>query len=164
VFAERGPGASTEEVARRAGVAVGTVFRHFPTKTDLLTAIMKELLQRLTAQVRSLAEDGDPGTGLFDFFTAMVEEAAAKRTVVELLAGAGLEVPIAAPVAGFQAELGQLLTRAQQVGAVRGDVEVGEVSALLVSVCQGAVQGGWPAPLRRRLVGVVIAGLRPRTC
>jgi len=43
VFADGGPGASTEEVARRAGVAIGTVFRHFPTKADLLSALMKRL-------------------------------------------------------------------------------------------------------------------------
>jgi AcrR family transcriptional regulator len=160
VFAERGPRASTEEVAQRAGVAVGTVFRHFPTKTDLLAAIMKELLSRLSVQVRDLAEHGDPGAGLFELFVAMVEEAAAKKTVVELLAGVGVEVPIAAPVAGFQAELGQLLTGAQRAGAVRADVGIGEISALLVSLCQGAVTGGWPAPLRSRVVAVVIAGLR----
>jgi AcrR family transcriptional regulator len=160
VFAERGPQASTQEVATRAGVAVGTVFRHFPTKTDLLRAIMKELLQRLSAQVRSLADNGDPATALFDFFTGMVEEAASQRTVVELLAATGLDVPIAAPIASFQTELQQLLARAQQAGAVRADVQIQEVSALLISTCQGAIQSSWPPPLRQRIVNVIIAGLR----
>src|SRR5436190_21257823 len=84
VFAARGASASTEEVAGRAGVAVGSVFRHFPTKNDLLRAIMKDLLARLEADAAALA--GDPATGLFTFFTRLVAEAAAQRTVVELLA------------------------------------------------------------------------------
>jgi AcrR family transcriptional regulator len=46
VFAERGPGASTEEVARRAGVGIGTVFRHFPTKESLLEAVFVDRLRR----------------------------------------------------------------------------------------------------------------------
>src|SRR6266508_4411200 len=85
VFSEQGASASTEEVASRAGVAIGTVFRHFPTKNDLLRAIMKDLLLRLTDEVNTLNTDGNPTTALFAFFTRMVEQAAAKKTVVALL-------------------------------------------------------------------------------
>ena len=74
VFAERGASASTEEVARRAGVAIGTVFRHFPTKDDLLRAILKDLLGRLSAQVALLGAYGDPASALFEFFAGMVGE------------------------------------------------------------------------------------------
>src|SRR5436190_16672216 len=81
VFAARGASASTEEVASRAGVAVGTVFRHFPTKNDLLRAIMKDLLARVTSDAAVLSAE-EPATGLFTFFTRLVAEAAEKRTVV----------------------------------------------------------------------------------
>jgi AcrR family transcriptional regulator len=64
-------------VARRAGVAIGIVFRHFPTKNDLLRVIMKDLLQRLTSEVTALAAGGDPATALFAFFTRMVQQTAA---------------------------------------------------------------------------------------
>ena len=75
-FAAHGlAGTSTEEVARRAGVAIGTVFRHFPAKDDLLRAIMKDLLQRLADEVTALAGEGDPSTALFTFFTQMVAQA-----------------------------------------------------------------------------------------
>src|ERR1051326_5968427 len=87
VFAELGASASTEEVATRAGVAIGTVFRHFPTKRDLLAAIMTDLRRRLTAQARSLALESDPATALFEFATSLVEQATTKRTVVEVLTG-----------------------------------------------------------------------------
>lgn len=161
VFAEQGPSASTEEVARRAGVAIGTVFRHFPTKNDLLRAIMKDLLQRLTGEVTSLAADGDPATALFTFFTRMVEQAAAKKTVIELLAENGIEAGVAGPVQALRHGIKELLTRAQQAGAVRDDVQIAEVMALLTSICQGALHAGWDDDLQHRALTVIFNGLRP---
>src|SRR5215211_8227405 len=67
VFAEKGAGASTEEVAARAGVAIGTIFRHFPTKDALLAAIMKRLLARLVEEAGRLSG----ADGLFTFFTRL---------------------------------------------------------------------------------------------
>jgi AcrR family transcriptional regulator len=162
VFAEQGASASTEEVARRAGVAIGTVFRHFPTKGDLLRAIMKNLLERLTAEVTSLAAEGDPATALAEFFTRMVQQAAAKKTVVELLAGAGIEVGVSGPVQALRHEIDGLLRRAQQAGAVREDVHAAEVMALLASTCQGALLAGWDADLQRRTLAIIFDGLRPQ--
>jgi AcrR family transcriptional regulator len=161
VFAEQGASASTEEVARRAGVAIGTVFRHFATKDDLLRAIMKNLLERLTAEVTSLAAEGDPATALAEFFTRTVREAAAKKTVVELLAGAGIEVGVSEPVQALRHEIDGLLRRAQQAGTVREDVRAAEVMALLTSTCQGALLAGWDAELQRRALAIIFDGLRP---
>ena len=62
--------------ARRAGVGIGTVFRHFPTKADLLRALMKDLLADLTADLAA------PGSDLFTFFTRLVRESAAKRSII----------------------------------------------------------------------------------
>jgi AcrR family transcriptional regulator len=161
VFAERGASASTEEVARRAGVAIGTVFRHFPTKDDLLRAIMKDLLQRLTGQVNQIAAEGNPGTALFDFFASVVEQAAAKKTVVDLLAATGTDVQVTAAVQTLQHAVAQLLARAQQAGAVRADVQIDEVMALITSSCHGALHGGWDRALQRRALAVIFDGLRP---
>jgi len=160
VFAERGASASTEEVARRAGVAIGTVFRHFPTKDDLLRAIMKDLLDRLTAQVNQLAADGDPAAALFGFFASMVEQAAAKKTVVDILAATGTDVQVTAAVQALRHGIAELLARAQQAGAVRADVGIDEVMALLTSSCQGALHGGWDSELRHRTLAVIFDGLR----
>lgn len=167
VFAEGGPSASTEEVARRAGVAIGTVFRHFPTKDDLLRAIMKDLLQRLSAEAAALAANGDPGTALFTFFTRLVDQAAAKKTVIDLLAATGTAIDIAEPVQGLRQQISELLTLAKQAGAVREDVQVTEVTALLVSTCQGALQANWDSDLQHRVLSIIFAGLgtaaNPRT-
>ena len=103
------------------------MFRHFPTKQALLQAIMKELLGRLAGQAAELAANGDPATGLFAFFTDLVGQAAEKRTVVELLAEGGIDVSIAGSVQALRDGVGQLLSRAQEAGAVRDDVRLDTV-------------------------------------
>lgn len=163
IFAEHGASASTEEVARRAGVAIGTVFRHFATKDDLLRAIMKDLLQQLTNQVNLLAAEGDPATALFDFFTSLVGQAAARKAVVDLLTATGTDVQVTSAVQALRHGIGELLTRGQQAGAVRPDVQVAEVMALLTSTCQGALHGGWDSHLQHRTLAIIFTGLRPAT-
>jgi AcrR family transcriptional regulator len=158
VFAEGGAGASTEQVARRAGVAIGTVFRHFPTKDDLLAAIMKRLLTRLIAEAGELSGP----EGLFEFFTRLTAQAAGKRSVVELLARAGVDVQLPQAVTHLEQAVGTLLAQAQSAGTVRPEIQLPEVMALLISVTQGALHGGWDAPLRERTLAVIFTGLRPR--
>lgn len=148
-FAEHGPKATTEQVAIRAGVAVGTVFRHFPTKDALLVAIMKESLQGL---IELAAE-----ASLFDFITAVVDEAVRTRTVVTALAGPELDVGDA--LRGLTDEIERLLDQAKDAGEVRSDVRVDEVMALLTAAAQAAQQGGWPEDLRRRTLAVIFRGL-----
>jgi AcrR family transcriptional regulator len=152
VFAESGPRASTEEVARRAGVAVGTVFRHFPTKNDLLAAIMKRLLAQLV-------EDASK-QDLHTFFAHTVAQAAAKKTVVDLLAGAGVDIRLPDAVVPLEQAVGKLLQQARDAGTVADQVQIPEVMALLASVCQGALHGGWDQQLQARTLAVIFAGLR----
>jgi AcrR family transcriptional regulator len=160
VFAEHGPQASTEEVALRAGVAIGTVFRHFPTKADLLRALMKRLLQQITDDAGTLVAHGDPQTALLEFFTRLVERTTANRTVVSLLAAEGVEVPITGALGSLSAVTQELLHRGQQAGAIRAEIRADEVMALLVSACQGALHGGWSPELRQRTLTIMFAGLR----
>jgi AcrR family transcriptional regulator len=151
VFAAGGAGASTEEVAAAAGVAVGTVFRHFPTKTDLLVAIMKDALEQFRARAAA------PGATLFDVFADLVREAGDKRSVIELLPSVGLEDTLA----GLRDDLAALLTRAQADGSVRPEIRIDEVMALLLAACEGAMRAGWDADLRDRTLRIVFTGLRP---
>ena len=161
VFAEQGTSAPTEEVAARAGVAIGTVFRHFPTKDALLAAMMKELLARLAAEAAELISDGDPATALFTFFARVVEQAAARKTVADLLADQGIDLRAARPVATLRRELETLLAGAIQAGAVRNDVGAAEVLALLAATSDAALRSGWDSGLQQRVLAVVFAGLRP---
>jgi AcrR family transcriptional regulator len=160
VFATGGPNASTEEVARRAGVAIGTVFRHFPTKADLLRALMKRLLQQITDDAADLIAHGDPATALFEFFARLVERTAENRTVVSLLSAEGMDVPISGPLATLTEAMQQLLTHGQRAGAIRAEIRVDEVMALLESTCQGALVARWDRDLRQRTLSIVFAGLR----
>lgn len=159
VFGEHGAAGSTEEVARQAGVAVGTVFRHFATKQELLAALVKELLERLRAEAERLTAEGDPGTALFAFFSYLVAEAAEKRTVVELLADVGTSVPVDAVITGFTDALTTLLSRAQYAGSVRTDVTVDDILALLIGTTQGAVRSGWDRHRQERVLSIVFDGL-----
>jgi AcrR family transcriptional regulator len=161
VFAAHGPQGSTEEVARRAGVAIGTVFRHFPTKADLLRALMKRLLQQLADDAGTLVADGDPQTALLEFFTRLVERTTANRTVVSLLAAEGIEVPITGALGSLTDIVRELLYRGQRADAIRAEIRVDEVMALLVSACQGALHGGWSPELRQRTLAIMFAGLAP---
>jgi AcrR family transcriptional regulator len=161
VFASKGTSASTEEVAERAGVAIGTIFRHFPTKQALLQAIMKDLLLRLTQEATSRTADGDAATALFTFFTHVVEQAAHKKTVVDLLAETGIDIQVTNSLQALRQKIAELLDRSQKAGAVRQDVRPDEVNALLNSTCQGALHGGWNHDLQQRTLAIIFAGLRP---
>ncbi|WP_431969081.1 TetR/AcrR family transcriptional regulator [Nocardia sp. bgisy134] len=159
VFGDQGFAGSTEEIARRAGVSVGTVFRHFPTKRDLLAAIVKDLLQGLENEADRLVRDGDPATALFTFFAHLVAEAAEKKTIVELLADVGTAVPIDTAIGGFADTFARLLDKAQAAGTVDRDVTADDVLALLISTTQGAVRGGWDPRRQERVLSIIFAGL-----
>jgi AcrR family transcriptional regulator len=149
VFAEQGAAASTEQVAAEAGVAIGTIFRHFPTKPDLLAAIMKDSLAGLAARVAA------PDATLAGAFAALIAESAARRAVVDLLP----DLDVGESLTRFQAEVAGLLARAQERGEVRADVGADEVMALLIALCQGALRGGWSPGLQARTLAIVLAGL-----
>ncbi|MFI0452680.1 TetR/AcrR family transcriptional regulator [Actinomadura sp. 6N118] len=160
VFAERGPSASTEEVAARAGVAIGTVFRHFPTKHDLLAAIMKELRQRLIDKAETLSADGDPGTAFFDYFAFLVESSAKVGTVVGLLAEEGTSIEPGEQIMALTQTFDSLLEAAREAGTVRADVRLDEVMALLTATAHGALAAAWSDDLRHRTVTLVLDALR----
>ncbi|MFB6725816.1 TetR/AcrR family transcriptional regulator [Kribbella sp. NPDC056345] len=149
-FAEHGPKATTEQVAQQAGVAIGTVFRHFPTKDDLLVAIMKESLERLAA----LADQST----LAAFFGAVVEEAVRTRMVVMALGEPRLDIGDA--LRGLTDSVGRLLEQAKAAGEVRSTVQVDEVMALLTAATYAAQQSSWTTDLQQRTLAVILQGLR----
>jgi AcrR family transcriptional regulator len=163
VFGAKGASASTEEIALQAGVGIGTVFRHFPTKEALLEAILMDHVAKLGEVARSLATSADPGAALFGLFTRMVEQAATKKTYVDALADAGLDSRIARSQVGQEVvqAIAALLVRAQQASAVRDDIGVTELIALVVGASRAAEHVGWEGAVRARTLQVVFDGLRP---
>ncbi|MDT3396290.1 helix-turn-helix domain-containing protein [Streptomyces sp. B1866] len=158
VFAEKGESASTEEVARRAGVAVGTVFRHFPTKSELVEAILMGVLQRLMDHAEALHRT-EPAEGLFLLYRDVVAQASAQRSVIDLMFRAE-GVRLTTGVSALRKAVGVLLDDARRAGSVRPDVALDEVMALLAALSEGAVSGEWGEELRQRTLAVVFAGLR----
>jgi AcrR family transcriptional regulator len=162
VFAAEGVGAPTEAVARRAGVGIGTVFRHFPTKEALLEAVLVERLRALVEHARAAADDADAGGALFGFLEHVVAQSASKNAYADALAGAGVDV---SSVFGevrdeLFAAVDSLVLRARAAGALRPDVGPVEVIAVVVGASHAA---RWaPEPARPLTVGVVLDGLRPK--
>jgi AcrR family transcriptional regulator len=158
-FAEEGFAVPMDEIARRAGVGAGTIYRHFPTKEALYLAIVADRLGQLVEHARDLMAQGDPGEALFGFLTALVEEGARDQGLVEALAGQGFD--IAEAEEAFLAVLADLLAQAQQAGAVRPDVDVQGVKTLLVG-CQAMQRYSGDAEQTARVLAIVRDGLVTR--
>jgi len=154
-FAAEGLSVPIDEIARRAGVGAGTVYRHFPAKEDLFRAVISDRLQRVVDEGRELLQSGEPGEALFTFLRSMVLEWGTNRGLADALAGADIDLTDVEQA--FLAVTGELLRAAQKVGSVRPDVGVAEVKALMVG-CQ-AIQT-YNAELAERTVNVVLDGLR----
>jgi AcrR family transcriptional regulator len=159
-FAAEGLSVPIDEIARRAGVGAGTVYRHFPTKEALFVAVVDDRMQRLIDDGRVLLKSAGPGEALFAFLRSMVLQwGATDRGLVEALAGYGVDIANAAPDAEdeFLAVLDELLRAAQRAGTAREDVGVREVKAILVG-CQA--MEAYNSELAERVTDVVVDGLR----
>jgi AcrR family transcriptional regulator len=162
VFNAQGAAASTEEVARRAGVGVATVFRHFPTKQALLEAVVRARLDALLAVGRKLATEGDP-EGFYVLFARMIDTAAAKRAIGDvMLAG---DTAFRDKSLALSAELwgcfDTLMATAKAAGVLRPDLDTGDLQAILGGVHQSLLQSAGNSARQARIADVVLRGLRP---
>jgi AcrR family transcriptional regulator len=140
VFARRGSGVGVDEVAAEAGVGVGTLYRHFPTKEALIEAILIDRLRRLTVDAQAHLDTPDPGKALFEFLHDLVEESMAKRDFIDAMAkGTNPPAPPGpeglALVAKLNELAGELLARAQAAGVVRSDVTTPDLLGLALGPC-----------------------------
>ncbi|MGP4097687.1 TetR/AcrR family transcriptional regulator [Nonomuraea sp. KM90] len=154
---------SFDEIARRAGFGVGTVYRHFPTKEALFEAVLLGRIERFVADARALATAEDAGRAFFGWFTQVVEQAAGNQALCDMLErGSGLTLrPGSTLEDDFAAALGRLLARAQRVGAVRGDLVTQDAHDLLrgclVAERRARARGG-----AVRMAEVVCDGMRAK--
>ncbi|MEW2359114.1 helix-turn-helix domain-containing protein [Spirillospora sp. NPDC029432] len=161
VFAEQGASASTGAVAERAGVAIGTVFRHFPTKPELLQAVVMNLLDRLISEVDALVDDPEAGTALFDLCARVMAISTRNRALFERLAETGTRVHVGDALARLRPAVDLLLERARRAGAVRDDLRPDELVALLSAICQEAMTDEWSEHFRHRALTILFDGMRP---
>jgi AcrR family transcriptional regulator len=158
-FADEGLSVPIDEIARRAGVGAGTVYRHFPTKEDLFRAVVADRIRRIVDEGHALAHGEAPGEALFTFLRSMVLQwGATDRGLTDALAGYGIDIETAMPEAEgeFLGVLGELLKAARDAGTVRRDVDVADVKAILVGCL--AMQAANP-DAAQRLTEVVLQGL-----
>ncbi len=135
-FGAEGSDVSLDEIARRAGVGPGTVYRHFATKEALFEAVVFDRIGELVQEARILSDDPDPGHAFSTFVERLGREGARKRDLVEALASDGVQLQLGgAPIVRALTEvLAELLRRAQLAGAVRADISVDDVLVLLTGV------------------------------
>ena len=161
-FAAEGLSVPIDEIARRAGVGAGTVYRHFPTKEDLYRAVVADRIEYLINSGRALLRGDDPAQALFVFLRSMVLQwGAADQGLVEALAGVGIDIESAMPdvEAEFLGMLADMLRAGQKAGTVRADLGVRDVKALLTGA--SAMQAAYP-DAAERATEVFLDGLRPR--
>ena len=135
-FAAEGLSVPLDEIARRAGVGPGTLYRHFPTKEALFEAVLHDRLQLLAGDARALCHAEDPAAALLDFIDRLVAEAGPKRDLADALAsgGAELNAALTATAAHLRDEIGHLLARAQHTGAIRDDITTADLMALITGI------------------------------
>jgi AcrR family transcriptional regulator len=158
LFAQRGLDASMPELAGRAGVGVGTVYRAFPDKDHLLGAVMAERLRWLTGEIEGATESSDPWAA----FTSVIWKGAAlhvKDRGFHQCMRAALELPEVREARGRLLDSFQgLIERAQRAGVMRADVVAEDIPMLLAGV--GLSRAAGPGAAWERHLAVVIDGLR----
>jgi AcrR family transcriptional regulator len=163
-FAEGGLAVTMDEIARRAGVGVGTVYRRFPDKELLVEALFEQRIDELVALAEAARDDPDPFAGLVRFFEAFLAVQAADRGLKEVVLGTARG---AGRAARARERIGpiveHLLARACDAGDVRPDVAASDLA--LIQFMLGAVidfTHDVAPETWRRMLAIVLDGLRPR--
>ena len=161
VFSAGGPEASLEAVARRAGVGIGTLYRHFPTREALFEAVYRREVQQLGELAEQLKSEPDPVEALRRWLRSNVEFVGTKKGMATALA---LAVKPSSELTAFSFErlsqaVGALLDRAVAAGEIRADVSPEDLLRALIGMCYLNDQPGWQHSVLR-LLDVFVDGLR----
>lgn len=163
LFAERGLAVTLDDIARRAGVGVGTAYRRFGSRDALVDALFEQRMRDILALADEAFADEDPWQGLVSFLTRMAELQAADRGLKEVLLGSAEGRERVARIRDELRPRGHaLLARARAAGAVRPDLDVSDLPLLQMMVAAIADVSPPDRPdLWRRFLALLIDGLRP---
>lgn len=161
VFNAGGPEASLEAVAKRAGVGIGTLYRHFPAREDLFEAVYRREVEQLSELAEQLKNAKDPVDALRRWLRSNVEFVATKKGMSAALA---LTFQSSSELAAFSMgrltkAIGSLLDRAVAAGEMRGDVSPEDLLRAFFAMCYMHDQPHWQASVLR-LLDVFVDGLR----
>lgn len=162
VFANEGLAVPIDEIAKRAGLGIGTLYRHFPTKEALFEAIVIGRMEALVAEAKAALDERDACEALFGVLRNMMAGNAAKKDFIDALASTGFDVmrAIGEIKKELHATLELLLKRAQRAKKIRKDIDIKELMALLMGALGGLERMGIDAKARERLMCVLLDGLR----
>ena len=160
VFATSGVDAPVREIAERAGVGVGTVYRHFPQRSDLITAVFRREIDACADAAPAFAAEHEPGEALARWMQRYVDFLSAKRGLAAALHSGD---PAYAPLPAYfdkrlRPALKALLDAAVAAGAVRPDADANELLHAVASLSAPARSGG--TEQARRMVSLLVDGLR----
>jgi AcrR family transcriptional regulator len=161
-FAEKGTGASLDDIACRAGVGPGTLYRHFPTRDALLAAALADSLGELKATARRLIEEPDAGAALDEWIVELARHLRTYGGLPDTVAQAFQEPgnPLGTSCQPMRTGTELLVDRAKEAGAIRTDVNSSDVGALIASLAWAAERRGDSDETLRRMLRLVTDGLR----
>lgn len=133
-FADQGPDASLDDIARSAGVGIGTLYRHFPTRQALLEAVYRDNIEALTAEAEGLLSAASPDEALTTWLRSVLVHKVTERGLKEaLMNGEGSEM-VSSAKARMRAAGARLLARAQQTNVIRRDIDIMDLMRLAYGI------------------------------
>lgn len=162
VFAQHGTDAALEEIARRSGVGIGTLYRHFPNRQAIMNAVFQEAKTTLLERSRELADAEQSCGALIEWLRALISHASEYRGLAQALMSASHDESLALSQCCVPlTEAGEtLLARARERGAVRADVSIGDLMQLTKAIALAAEQAPDDPDLPDRLLLLTLHGLR----
>lgn len=163
-FGEHGLDVHIERIARSAGVGVGTVYRHFPTKEDLLQALADERFAEFAEQARAALDDPDPWNGFCELMRSCARSTAGDRALSEAMDQLPGLCGAAAEKTDLDQHTGVLIERAQAAGSMRGDFSVDDIPSVMRGLARATAhhEGGPPPMSWERYLEIMLAGLQAR--
>jgi AcrR family transcriptional regulator len=161
-LAEHGLETQIEEIARDAGVGVGTVYRHFPTKEALLEALAEDKFQGLARAAREGLEMDDPWLGFVHLMTSAARKMSDDRGLAQAMDQRADICGAAARDAGLDELTTELVERARKAGALRADITADDIPSLICGLGRAVRAGaeGAPSMSWERYLDIILAGLR----
>ncbi|OMQ15340.1 hypothetical protein A7K94_0210220 [Modestobacter sp. VKM Ac-2676] len=162
VFAQRGLEATLDDVAREAGVGVGTAYRHFANKFELATAVLEECIDLMVAGAEKALADEDPWRGLVTCLESALELQASNRGVRDVLMSTSDPQSVLRVKEKLEEPVTLLVERAQAAGVLRTDLTPGDFKMITQMICAVAELAEGTAPeVWRRYLALLLPGLRP---
>ena len=161
VFSEHGRDAQIDDVARRAGVGVGTVYRHFPTKEALIEALMVAAFEAIAAEAEAALEVEDPWEAFASVLWTGAEIMSADRALSEVFASIPGAMESAMPtVQGLTDSMTKVIARAQDAGVLRSDLVVDDIPMVMCGIGSATKKDHRCEQAWRRHLSIVLDGLR----